>query len=147
MKFWIGLTVVNVLFFLPGYLLNIKNQSNPFSFLVMKNTSFKKYIKRFYSRDFSDPFRIVLEFTIALLIAKWFGFTNQTAIIILAVIATLGFIVTNYTAVMVYIFNRAPVLGRIVLFFQQCVILLIESGDNFNIHYFRIYHLLNFWVI
>ncbi len=108
--FWISLIGVNMLFFIVGFILNIKNQPNPFAFLFERPKSFKSYIKDIYSRDSSDPFRLLLEYTILVLVLKLVGATNHGMIVLLACTATAGFIISTYSAVMLYIFNRAPVI-------------------------------------
>ena len=105
-------------FFVLGYILNFKNQSNPVAFLFERPKSISTYSKDFYTRESSDPFRILLEFSICILIIKLLVFEGPWIAVIPALIATLGFVYIAYTHVMIYIFNRVPVLSSDIEFLK-----------------------------
>jgi len=61
-EFIILLGVINVVFFLPFYLLNVRNQPNPFHFLVDTTTTTKQKLKMPFIKFSSDPFRINMDY-------------------------------------------------------------------------------------
>lgn len=110
MRFWIDLFLVNVLFFSIPYLLNIKNQPNPFQYFLSKGVNLKTKVKFFYSKTSSDPFRIFVEYSIFILIAILFNFESKTSNFIAAFIGLTGLVFILYTGVFLYIFRKPPMI-------------------------------------
>jgi hypothetical protein len=109
-NFWLSLLGVNILIFLPGYFLNLRNEPNPFDFIFNRTKSAKDFIRNTYARDSSDPFRVLLEYSVAMLVIKMMGYNGLWTVAFLAIIALSGFLTHIYVAVMVYVFNRPPVI-------------------------------------
>ena len=107
-----------MLFFVLGYILNYKNQSNPIAFIFEKPKNIKMFFRDLYTRESSDPIRILMEFSICILVIKLFAFEESWIAVLPALIATAGFLLVAYTHVMIYIFNRVPVLASDIEFLK-----------------------------
>ncbi len=110
--FILALILINVFFFLPIYLMNYRNHKNilpPFKLLLGEHTSLRYRFRMIYARESSDPFRIHFEFTFLLLLFSIIGPSN-TAYYIVALIGGIGWILLLYSYLMVYIFDRSPMI-------------------------------------
>ena len=110
MRFWIDLILINVVFFSIPYLLNIKNQPNPFNFIVNKGVPLKTKLKFFYKKSSSDPFKIFVEYSIFILIALLFDFDTQISSIVAAIIGLVGAVLIFYVGIFLYIFRKPPMI-------------------------------------
>ncbi|MGI9270616.1 MAG: sulfatase-like hydrolase/transferase [Woeseiaceae bacterium] len=109
MTFFLVLALTNIGCFLPLYLLNLREQANPFAFLKGKVGLDKTTMRLFYARlRFSDPFRISFDYTFLLLVAVYMDLTSNTAAVVLGIVLAVGFIEILYTSIMRVIFKRAP---------------------------------------
>lgn len=88
------------------------------AFLFEKRDSFQAFLKIPYVRDSSDPFRILMEYTIAILMVKIFGFESTGTLVFLALLGTIGFVISTYGMIMIYIFNRVPILHSDIAFLK-----------------------------
>jgi hypothetical protein len=108
MTFYFALFLINVCCFLPVYLLNIRNQSNPFGFVALC-VDLKSFIKIFYVKHRqTDPFKVNFEFTFLALILTA---TDQMPVWLewsAALLLAFGFIEVLYTATLYSIFGRPP---------------------------------------
>ncbi len=108
-SFWILLLGINFVMFLPAYLINIRQQANPFFFFKFQGDSLKDKIFAFYLRKSSDPFRVHSDYTIAVLIFLLLK-CNDCPIWILGIIFTISVSSLLYGAIMAYVFRRKTVL-------------------------------------
>jgi len=97
------------------YLLNIKNDPNPFTILDSKTTRDKKTIRVkvstvFMRRIKSDPFRVIADYSLLLLLFKIFQIKNMGAVGALTLVGTFSWVYIIYTGIMLYIFRRKPIL-------------------------------------
>lgn len=109
MGFWSYLLLFNFCFFLPYYILNFKNQPNPFHFLTSGKITVWNKVRFIYSKISSDPFRINFEFTLLILIGLWVGQQSSLAVITCTIVGVLTWILIIYAGIMKYIFHRDPV--------------------------------------
>ena len=110
MKFWLILVFVNVIMWIPSYLINFSNQKNPFFFLDLDGYSLKDKVFSFYLRKASDPFRIHADFTIAILLFLVLGFTGKIASAAIGIIGTISLISMLYGAIITHLFKRMTAL-------------------------------------
>lgn len=110
MSFYSWLAVVNVLCFLPLYLLNIREQPNPLAYFVEDQQSKKyKFLKGLYHRQTStDPFRVNFDWTFFILACAFVGLQTTGAAWIAALLLVFSFIEILYTSVMLTVFKRPP---------------------------------------
>lgn len=121
LPFYSWLLVINLVCFLPMYLLNFRQQPNPFAFLFEKRFRNQNKIKLLYTKlHFTDPFRINLEFSLLALLFMGTGFTNTSAILITSAVLAITFIHSLYVSIMLFIFDRPPTFASDLL--------LIKSG-------------------
>ena len=112
MKFFAALALVNIACFLPLYVLNFREQPNPFAFLGGSWRAAKPLLRLLYSRvRFTDPFRINFDFTFLVLIASTLRPLPGWAVAALGVVLWLSWIEIVYATVMQVIFKRAPSLA------------------------------------
>ncbi len=107
--FYLCLLAVNFVCFLPVYLLNFREQPNPFAYLMDKRFFNKRKLKFFYAKHrFSDPFKINFDFTVVILLGTFLGVTSRWFVVISGLILAVGFLEVLYTSIMRYVFKRAP---------------------------------------
>ena len=113
MAFFGVLVLVNVVCFLPVYLLNIRESPNPFEFLLTNDkTVLQSKLKYVYAKlEFTDPFKINFDFTFVVLVAVAMGAESRGLIWGAAALLALGFVEILYGAVMQSIFKRPPTLA------------------------------------
>lgn len=96
--------------FSPIYLANFKEQPNPFSFLYEQRLHNRKKMKLLYSKvGFTDPFHIHVDLVIVAILCAIFDVDHRTATTALTLAFLLGAAEITYTAVMTFVFKRAPV--------------------------------------
>lgn len=109
MEFYAYLVGLNIACFLPMYFLNIREQRNPFEFLIAKGRSLKTLVKIPYLKfPFTDPFRINFDYTIVVLIAAALQLDSNSVSLFAAVVWTIGIVEITYSSVMQFIFKRPP---------------------------------------
>ncbi|GLR71312.1 sulfatase-like hydrolase/transferase [Agaribacter marinus] len=109
MLFWLGFVSINIFCFLPYYLINIRQQANPFSFLTEKRVRHRKLHQLLFSKlEFSDPFRINAEFSLILLILLIFKTPLSVTVYISTGILLISQIYIVYLSVMIFVFSRTP---------------------------------------
>lgn len=109
MEFYAYLIGLNIACFLPLYFLNIREQANPFKFLIDDHRSLKSLVKVFYAKfPFTDPFRINFDYTIVVLIAAALQLNSNSVSLFAAVVWTTGTVGISYLSVMQIIFRRPP---------------------------------------
>ena len=113
MAFFGVLVLVNVVCFLPVYLLNVRESPNPFEFLITSDkTVLQSKLKYVYAKlEFTDPFKINFDFTFVVLVAVAIGAESRGFIWGAAALLALGFVEIVYGAVMQSIFKRPPTLA------------------------------------
>lgn len=121
MEFLLLLLGINIFFFTTPFLLNFKEHSNPFFFTIRNFFSIKHFI---YSRKYSDPFRINLEYTALVLIGAIFDIQHIAYQVVLCIIATLTFSMIVYNAIMVYVFGRNPIFRSDIEFAKTGLMLI-----------------------
>ena len=109
-EFMILFGVINVVFFLPFYLFNVRNQPNPFQFLVDSTTTTKQKLKMPFIKFSSDPFRINMDYAVMLFAFMLLGFTSPMAATILSILAVVTWIIIIYSGVMLYFFEHTPII-------------------------------------
>ena len=109
-EFMILFGVINVVFFLPFYLFNVRNQPNPFQFLVDTTTTTKQKLKMPFIKFSSDPFRINMDYAVLLFAFMLLGFTSPMAATILSILAVVTWIIIIYSGVMLYFFEHTPII-------------------------------------
>jgi len=120
-EFYAYLIGLNIACFLPLYFLNIRDQANPFRFLIANPRSLRRLIKIPYLKfPFTDPFRINFDYTFIVLIAAALQLNSNSVSLFAAVIWTFGIVEIAYSSVMQIIFKRPPSL--------QSDLLLAKSG-------------------
>lgn len=97
------------------YLLNIKNAPNPFKLFDNKTERNTEKIRGKIGailmwRIKSDPFRIVLDYSLLLLLFKIFHIKNIAAIGALTLVGTFSWVYVIYMGVILYVFQRRPIL-------------------------------------
>jgi hypothetical protein len=112
MKFFVLLISANVSCFLPLYLLNLRDQPNPFQFLCDSGIRYSSMLRLLYSRKrYTDPFRVNVDYTICVLLAGYFGLASGPVTAGLAVMLAVGFLLTVYASTMHLVFKRPPSLA------------------------------------
>ncbi|MEL6949810.1 MAG: sulfatase-like hydrolase/transferase [Pseudomonadota bacterium] len=106
------LGVMNVVSFLPHYLLNLRERPHLFQFLKPTHIVDTRGIKLFYTKvPFSDPFQINFDFTVAVLVASYAGWNGVAATWALMALYLFGVLQFAYVALMHSIFKRPPVIS------------------------------------
>lgn len=109
MSFWLGFVGVNIVCFLPYYLINVRQQSNPFAFLTEKRARHRSLKQLVFSKlEFSDPFRINVEFSLALLILLLLSPPIAITLTVSTAILLLSQVYIIYLSVMLFVFSRTP---------------------------------------
>jgi hypothetical protein len=91
-------------------MLNIKNQPNPFYFISGKGFNTKTKVKSFYSKNSSDPFRIFVEFSIAILLANLINIEGRFVSILISLIGLIGLVVILYSGIFLFVFRKPPMI-------------------------------------
>ncbi len=112
MIFYIHLALFNFTIFLSYYLINIKEDPNPFDLFKYTNhsTLLSKFVALLHRRVKSDPFRIVFDYSVLLIVFKIFGFHSAVFIWILAVVGTFSWIYIIYVGIILFALKRKPLL-------------------------------------
>ncbi|MEM1437722.1 MAG: sulfatase-like hydrolase/transferase [Pseudomonadota bacterium] len=106
------LGIMNVVSFLPHYLLTLRERPQLFQFLKPTHIVDTRGIKLFYTKvPFTDPFRINFDFTVATLVASYVGWNGVAATWALMALYLFGVLEFAYVALMHSIFKRPPVLS------------------------------------
>ena len=126
MVFWLAFIGLNFLFFTIPYLLNFKNEPNPFSFLS-GNFSVRKLIVFIIQKPTSDPWRIYFEYSLFILFCVFFSWKAPFLSYIGSLIASFGFVVIAYSGVMLYVFNNVPVIKSDLEFAKTGVSILYKK--------------------
>lgn len=124
LEFWLLFGGVNVLFFIPFYLLNFRNQANPLHFLVDPTTSTKQKLKLPFIKFSSDPFRVNMDYTLVLLLLMIIGSSQPAAAFALSALAVFTWIVIIYSAAMLYIFEHTPIIIADLKFMYSGLVIL-----------------------
>lgn len=135
MVFWLAFIGLNFLFFTIPYLLNFKNEPNPFSFLS-GNFSVRKLIVFIIQKPSSDPWRIYFEYSLFILFCVFFSWKAPFLSYIGSLIASFGFVVIAYSGVMLYVFNNVPVIKSDLEFAKTGVSILYKK-KILSIHCFN----------
>lgn len=102
--------ILNFLCFSLGYLVNIKEQPNPFYFLKTFQISTKDFYRQHYTRNSSDFFRINLESSLLIFACYHFCPDSSLAPHLIAIISIWGLINITYIFTIAYFFKRVPML-------------------------------------
>jgi hypothetical protein len=124
MSFWIAFIALNFVSFLPMYLLNFREQKNPFACLIEIPKSIKKILILGLRRiGYTDPFRLNFEFSLVLLLCLVFDIYSGYSIALSAFVLVLSEIYLIYICIMLFIFKRPPfIMGDITLLKSGIVI-------------------------
>lgn len=117
---FIGLLIaINIGCFLPMYLLNIREQPNPFAFLHDTGYLSKATLRLLYARKrYTDPFRINFDYTFIALIAAFLPSTPEWLEVLLTTVLVFGFFEILYTLIMHLVFRRTPSLASDIKLLQ-----------------------------
>ena len=106
------LALINIACFLPMYLLNIREQPNPFAFLHDNGYFSKATIRLLYARKrYTDPLRINFDFTFLALIVSFLPATPDWLQILLVAVLVYSFLAIQYATIMHLVFRRTPSLA------------------------------------
>ncbi len=122
--FWLIFGGINLIFFLPFYLLNFRNQPNPFHFLVDATTSTKQKLKLPFIKFSSDPFRINMDYALVLLLLMILGLTSSMNAMLLGVVAVWTWIIIIYSSTMLFIFEHTPIIIADLKFMETGITIL-----------------------
>lgn len=126
MTFWLAFLGLNFLFFTIPYLLNFKNEPNPFTFLS-GNFTVRKLIVFIIQKPTSDPWRVYFEYSLFILLCLFFSWKAPYLSYIGSLIASFGFVVIAYSGVMLYVFNNIPVIKSDIEFAKTGVSILYKK--------------------
>lgn len=122
------LAAFSIASFLPGYLLNLKEQPNPIGFLTDQRFQNQNKLKLLYAKPFfSDPIKINADFVVCFLMLSALNVAPDIAIWILASVFTIIQIEIIYTAVLVHIFKRPPVFNSDISLLKAGSVMWKES--------------------
>jgi len=107
-QFVIYFLLLNFLCFFLGYLVNVKNQPNPFYTFVTYGRGKQSFLSKFYGRKTSDFLRINLECSLLLLFFKFVNLETNIASHLMAIVSLWGLIYMTYTFTLSYFFRRLP---------------------------------------
>lgn len=99
---------LNFLCFLLGYLVNIRNQPNPFYSFVSNGVGKQSFLSKFYGRKTSDFLRINLESSLLILFLTVVNLETHLASHLVAIVSLWGLIYMTYTFTFTYFFRRLP---------------------------------------
>lgn len=123
-EFLVLFGVINLVFFLPFYLLNIRNQPNPFYFLVDTTTTTKQKLKMPFVKFSSDPFKVNMDYAVLLLAFIALGFKGPVALMILTTLAVVTWIIVIYSSVMLFFFEHTPIIIADLKFMYTGLVIL-----------------------
>jgi hypothetical protein len=112
MAFFIILALVNLVCFLPLYILNFREAPNPFEFLLANDkTVLRSRFRSVYAKpEFTDPFHVNFEFTFVVLLGVALGADGRWLVFGATALLAFGFVEIVYSVVMRSIFKRPPTL-------------------------------------
>ncbi|MEO0345811.1 MAG: sulfatase-like hydrolase/transferase [Pseudomonadota bacterium] len=106
------LGAMNVVCFLPHYLLNFPERPNPAESLLSRRAAESRGIRLLYTKlPYSDPLRINFDFSVAVFVTVWAGWQGTGAQLALTALFLFGVINVIYVGLMQSVFKRPPVLG------------------------------------
>jgi hypothetical protein len=110
MAFFATLALVNVVCFLPLYVLNLRESPNPFEFLLANDkTAVRSRLCSVYAKpELTDPFHVHFEFSLVVLLSVGLGADGRWLVLSATALLAFGFIEIGYSAVMHSIFKRPP---------------------------------------
>ena len=120
MKFLILLIVINATLFLPRYLLGLPKQWNPLRFIT-SNDPIKYKLRTIYFSRVIDPFRLSLEYSIAVLLVYLLGLQSGMSTWVLTIIALVVFVFNIYSAVFLVLLKKTPILRSDWYFLKESV--------------------------
>lgn len=113
---------INILCFVPAYLVNIKNQKSPLPFFLFSKKNFRKNIELVNWKISSDILRVNLDFTCFFVLAYFFP--NPYFIGLASLFYVFGLLLFFYTQIMLTFFERDPVILNDITFAKTGWILL-----------------------
>lgn len=114
---------INFLCFSLGYLVNIKQQPNPFSFF--KNVQdIRSLLRVIYKRDTSDFLRINVDCASLILLFRFINIEVNLASHIIAVVCLWGLIYMTYLFTIAFLFRRLPMIQADINFMAVGLTLL-----------------------
>lgn len=109
MIFVLCLLLVNIISFFPLYLINTRQQPNAFAFLYEKRLRHRDLKELTFSKlEFSDPFRIHLEFSVVVLVLVSLGLPNDIVAWVSTAVLLISWVYLIYLAIMLFVFSRTP---------------------------------------
>lgn len=109
-QFVLFFLLLNFLCFLPGYLVNVKQQPNPFYFFRINIRDIKSLLRNTYRRNTSDFIRINIECSLLVLLFKVVEIDTKLASNIIAVVCLWGFVYLTYLFTISFFFRRIPMI-------------------------------------
>lgn len=97
---------INFLCFSLGYLVNIKNQPNPFYFLYKKNHHKQSFLRKLYTRNTSDFIRINLDVSLLIQIFMLLKIEGSIVSHVVTIVCLLGLVYITYLYTFSYFFRR-----------------------------------------
>jgi hypothetical protein len=112
MAFFGILALVNLVCFLPLYILNFRESPNPLEFLLANNKTVPRSRLSFvYSKPgLTDPFHVNFDFSFVVLLSVALGADGRWLVLSATALLAFGFVEIVYTTVMHSIFKRPPTL-------------------------------------
>ncbi len=120
MKFILYLFFLNVILFLPRYLLGLPRSWNPLRFLVANDTLNQKVRTIYFSRII-DPFRFSFEYSLLLICIYLLGLQGHLATVIVSFVAVVIFVFNIYVAVFLILLNKTPILKSDWFFMRESI--------------------------
>lgn len=107
--FWLCLILVNFASFLPFYLLNSRQQPNPIGFVYERRLRHRHIKDLLFSKlEFSDPFRVNVEFTLVLLLSLSLALPTLLIEWLVSGILLVSWVYSIYLSIMLFVFSRTP---------------------------------------
>lgn len=97
---------LNFLCFFLGYLVNIKNQPNPFKYFISKDEFEQSFWRKFYARNTSDFLRINLDVSFLILFFKLLKLESSLISHVVAIVSLWGLVYMTYVFIFSYFFRR-----------------------------------------
>jgi hypothetical protein len=110
LQFLLLFLMINFLGFFLGYLINVKEQPNPFYFTKKVNLLDIEYWRLNYQRNSSDFLRINLELSLLILVLSAFSIGSTPAAHLVAAVGLWGLINITYIFTIAYFYKRTPML-------------------------------------
>lgn len=124
---------LNFLCFFLGYLVNIKNQPNPFKYFISKDDVEQSFWRKFYARNTSDFLRINLDLSFLILFFMLLKLESSLISHVVVIVSLWGLVYMTYVFTFSYFFRRLLMLKADLSFIG--VGLTIAGGKKYFIFF------------